>query len=471
MTAMDTLRVRADSHSQTAFPLLVPRPLEGCRPAGTQRSLAISPRPERRAVGIEKPERAAEPRSAPRGPRGQLVGGSRFPREVVRADQRARLMRAVVAVVAARGYPAATVREVLWRAGVSQETLYAHFGGIKDALLTACDAGLDWVLGGVEEAVAAGRGRDRVREGLRCLLERFASEPELARCCFVEMCALGAPGEECRLRALERLAAALGLAIDARWDGGASIADEQMAGGVWHTIEIAVLARDTASLISLLPALDQHACAIATDKATATGDGVCEPPGKRIPVGKSSASTARNREIVDLRRRGLTLAEIGERFGLTRQRVAQIIDAAGRPAVAEVVAARHGRAPRGAETPSEEILERWRAGLTPAEIALKAELPPWAVRSVIEQRASLADVAGPGRAEAPQQDGALSDQAPMMPEHRGQGIAERRALVHELLDRGLSPSEIAVQLDSRVYTVYGDAAWLRAVEGWHRSRG
>jgi len=182
--------------------------------------------------------------------------------EVVEADQRARLLRAAVSVVAARGFEQATMREVLWRAGVSRRIIYAHFGGVGELLLTACEASLDFALTELVRAVAAQPDwSDGVWDGLGRLLEYSESEPELARCCLLEVHALGAPGKECRRRALERLAAALrptALNGNGRWAGRLSLTDELVAGGVWHAIETAVAADGTSSLTSLVPALHSH---------------------------------------------------------------------------------------------------------------------------------------------------------------------------------------------------------------------
>jgi AcrR family transcriptional regulator len=166
------------------------------------------------------------------------------------------------------------VRDVLRRAGVSQKTLYQQFAGIHDLLLSACDAWLMDVLDDVERAVARrAPWAQGVRDGLRCLLERVAAQPELAQCCFLELCALGSPGEECRLRALERLATTLGPeSREQRARGGLNLSDELLAGGVWHALETAILSTRTRSLATLLPQLHEHALTCAgvrqeTDRA------------------------------------------------------------------------------------------------------------------------------------------------------------------------------------------------------------
>lgn len=185
---------------------------------------------------------------------------SRLPAEVVSRDQRRRLSRSVVAVVAAQGLAGARVRDVLRGARVSQKTLYDQFAGVCDLLLSACDAWLGELLDDVEGAVA---GRtvwaDGVGDGLRCLLEGVAAQPELARCCFVELCAVGSAGEECRLRALERLATTLRPGSGGRLDP----LDELLAGGVWHALGAAILSGRTRSLVSLLPDLQAFVLACA----------------------------------------------------------------------------------------------------------------------------------------------------------------------------------------------------------------
>ena len=68
----------------------------------------------------------------PRGPHG-------LTREQVQASQRQRLLDAVLDVVGARGYAAATVADITTAAGVSRTTFYEQFRNKLDAFLTAYD--------------------------------------------------------------------------------------------------------------------------------------------------------------------------------------------------------------------------------------------------------------------------------------------------------------------------------------------
>ena len=72
--------------------------------------------------------------------------------------------------------------------GLKETFRYEHFGGVGDALLAACDAELELLLDRVGHAVVAERRwSDGVRGGPRRPLEWTGEEPQLARCCFVEL--------------------------------------------------------------------------------------------------------------------------------------------------------------------------------------------------------------------------------------------------------------------------------------------
>ena len=72
----------------------------------------------------------------PRGPHS-------LSRPHVRARQRARLLAALVDVVAERGYPKTTITELVRQAGVSPNVFYEHFDGLEDCFVAAYDAYTD----------------------------------------------------------------------------------------------------------------------------------------------------------------------------------------------------------------------------------------------------------------------------------------------------------------------------------------
>ena len=91
------------------------------------------------------------PRRLPRGTHG-------LDRDVVEASQRTRLLEAVGRAVAERGYAAATIDDVVRRAGVSKKTFYDHFADKQDCFLAAYEAASEELLERVREAHAS-RGR------------------------------------------------------------------------------------------------------------------------------------------------------------------------------------------------------------------------------------------------------------------------------------------------------------------------
>lgn len=231
-------------------------------PGGSQRAVEVLP--DSGPGGV-----AGELALVPRGPRGQLRPGLRLPPEVLAADQRRRLLAAVVSVVAVHGRAGTRMRDVLYCAGVSQETLYAQFASVDDLLLCAGEKWLTELLADLERALAGGGSwEEAAGSGLRCLLEDVAASPDLARCCFVELCAIGPQGLQCRARALRRLAVLLRPPSSTPSDGGGlSVADELLAGGVWHAIESAVLAGQAANLPSLLPTLESYVTLCGRERA------------------------------------------------------------------------------------------------------------------------------------------------------------------------------------------------------------
>jgi Homing endonuclease associated repeat/Sigma-70, region 4 len=100
---------------------------------------------------------------------------------------------------------------------------------------------------------------------------------------------------------------------------------------------------------------------------------------------------SRDQEIVRLRAEGLRLAEIGRRFGLSRQRVAQIIDDAGRVQAEDVTDTRRVADARRARERSGEIFELWREGVPVGEIHERIGVTWRAIRQTIAEHATDED--------------------------------------------------------------------------------
>jgi AcrR family transcriptional regulator len=118
-------------------------------------------------------------------------GSSRLPRgrhqlskEDVAASQRTRIVGALVALVAERGFRPVTVADVVARAEVSRRTFYEHFDDKESCFVAAFQFGvellMDHVRGAVQATDGGGDWRDRVATGMSAYLEGMASHPDFA---------------------------------------------------------------------------------------------------------------------------------------------------------------------------------------------------------------------------------------------------------------------------------------------------
>ena len=150
------------------------------------------------------------------GQPGLPRGRSRLPLPDVRASQRERLLRSVIAAVSESGYLAVTVADIVRRARVSRAAFYAHFADKEDCFFAATAEGRQLMIAQVVSAalsLPAGSGDEEVlRAAHRAYLAFLAGEPAFARVFYIHMPAAGP-------RAVGRLDAAAGLFADLnlRW--------------------------------------------------------------------------------------------------------------------------------------------------------------------------------------------------------------------------------------------------------------
>jgi AcrR family transcriptional regulator len=115
-------------------------------------------------------------------------GRHRLTREEVLASQRGRILAAVAAAVAEKGFARVTVADVIGRAGVSRETFYEQFTDKEDCYLAALDAAAGGLLAILEVALEA--PADDPIERLDHLLEAYlgavAAEPGLAKAYLID---------------------------------------------------------------------------------------------------------------------------------------------------------------------------------------------------------------------------------------------------------------------------------------------
>ena len=139
------------------------------------------------------------------GEPGLPRGRNGLPIETVRAAQRERLLRAVIAAVAESGFADLTVADIVRGARVSKAAFYAHFAGKEDCFLAATREGgqlmIDQVTAAARRLPAAAAPEEALRAGIGAFLDFVAREPAFARAFYVDMPAAGP-------RAVQRIEAA-----------------------------------------------------------------------------------------------------------------------------------------------------------------------------------------------------------------------------------------------------------------------
>jgi AcrR family transcriptional regulator len=150
------------------------------------------------------------------GKPGLPRGRSHLPPSQVRASQRERLLRSVIAAVSESGYPAVTVADIVRRARVSRAAFYAHFADKEDCFLAATAEGRELMIAqlvAATRAVPAGsRDEEVLRAACRAYLAFLTGEPAFTRVFYLHMPTAGP-------RAMDRLNAAPGLfaELNQRW--------------------------------------------------------------------------------------------------------------------------------------------------------------------------------------------------------------------------------------------------------------
>ncbi|HEY2479682.1 MAG TPA: TetR/AcrR family transcriptional regulator, partial [Solirubrobacterales bacterium] len=127
-----------------------------------------------------------------RATRRRNVKALPFAERQARANPPERILRALAAVVADKGYPDTTVAEVVERAGTSQRTFYEHFDNKEDAIVAALDSGSAYMLAAALPAFRrAADWQHAVHDTIEAMFRWGAEEPEYARMGGVEMYAAG----------------------------------------------------------------------------------------------------------------------------------------------------------------------------------------------------------------------------------------------------------------------------------------
>ncbi|MFZ1153400.1 MAG: TetR/AcrR family transcriptional regulator [Solirubrobacteraceae bacterium] len=188
-------------------------------------------------------------------PSGVELGGNGLSKERVADIQRARMLSAMVEVVAERGFPNVTVAHVVTRSGVSRRTFYELFADRDGCLLAALDEAIACASAYVVPAYRSGGSwAEGTRLGLAALLSFLDIERNVGRLLVVESLGAGPVVLERRQRALAEMIAA----VDAgRCEGkGASappaLTAEGIVGAVLSVIHARITQGEPRPLLELL---------------------------------------------------------------------------------------------------------------------------------------------------------------------------------------------------------------------------
>ncbi len=174
-------------------------------------------------------------------------------RQVVEV-QRARMLAAMVELVAERGAANVTVAHVVALSGVSRRTFYEIFDDREDCLLAALEDALGRASERVVPAYESGDGwAERIRLALVALLAFLDANRAAGRLLVVESLGAGPRALERRQRVLERMSAAIdaGRAWVKRGEGPPPLTAEGVVGAVLSVVHSRLLRRDPAALTEL----------------------------------------------------------------------------------------------------------------------------------------------------------------------------------------------------------------------------
>jgi len=164
-----------------------------------------------------------------------------------------RVLRALAAIVAEKGYPATTVAEVVERASTSQRTFYEHFANKEEALLAALDSGSAQMLATVLPAFRRGQSWEQsVKAAYEAMFSFGTEEPEYTQLGAVEMYAAGKRALESRDTIMEGLEALLQPGYETA-PGTPAIAAEAIGGAIYALIYDQVKAKGPESMPELVP--------------------------------------------------------------------------------------------------------------------------------------------------------------------------------------------------------------------------
>jgi AcrR family transcriptional regulator len=178
--------------------------------------------------------------------------------EEVAADQRERLVDAMVGLVGERGYAATMVADLIDRAKVSRKTFYAHFTDRHELLLAAFDTASPVAFEDVREASQRTGGATRRLEALmRRLCAVGVASPGTIALATIEVAAANPSGLDRRDRLMSDFGTLIGECLTSEGDRHElpSVLGRALAGSIHRTIDAHLRTGDTRELKDLGPQL------------------------------------------------------------------------------------------------------------------------------------------------------------------------------------------------------------------------
>lgn len=188
------------------------------------------------------------------------TGRHLVPSDLVAQSQRERMLVAVTALVAEKGYRGTTIEAIAKKARVALSTFYEHFEDKEQCFLAAFDENVADARQVFAELVDPGRPwPEQIATGLEILLEMVVAEPARAKLCLVEAQAAGAAALARYQETLESVAPRLREGRDftpnaARLPDGLEVA---IAGGLAWLVHQRLVSDRVDDLKALLPEMLQ----------------------------------------------------------------------------------------------------------------------------------------------------------------------------------------------------------------------
>jgi len=139
-------------------------------------------------------------------------------------DHRRRLLDAMSAAVARKGYADTTIADIAAEARVSKRTFYEHFAGKAECLFALYQAASDQAMQVLREALDPGQDwHAQAERALSAYFSTLACNPPLLRTLFIEILHLGPEGLRVRRRVNQEIAEFIVRVVGARADAHSSL--------------------------------------------------------------------------------------------------------------------------------------------------------------------------------------------------------------------------------------------------------